>query len=375
MKIIQSFRNWCRVDRLFRLTKRAILIFALLAIPYWGLLASNRYVSDAWVVLQDTDSIKAPSIDLSSIIPTATGSPTRPDQLLLLDYLTSVDMLRTLDAAFDLRSHYASWKHDPLSRMWFRNEAIEWFYLYWTWRSDIEYDDYSGAVHIQVQAFDPKTAHDVAALMVKSGEERMNEIGHSLAQSQVDFLMTAVVDARKRLDASTAEMIKFQNSNGLIAPASTAESLNGMIAQLETQKTATQIQLNSIPVGLNPNQPSVVMLKRNLQTIDQQITEKKGELATASGSALNSTVVDSQRLQLAISFDTDLYKLALSNLEQGRMNASRDLKKVSVLQSPTSPEWPLEPERFYNVIATIVICGGLIFIIKLLEDIILDHMD
>jgi len=47
-------------------------------------------------------------------------------------------------------------------------------------------------------------------------------------------------------------------------------------------------------------------------------------------------------------FAEDVYKTALVALENGRIEATRTLKKVSVLQRPTVPQYPLEPRRIYK---------------------------
>jgi capsular polysaccharide transport system permease protein len=48
---------------------------------------------------------------------------------------------------------------------------------------------------------------------------------------------------------------------------------------------------------------------------------------------------------------------------------------VSILQSPTVPVYPMEPRRFYNAFVTLMIGFALIGVLKLLESIILDHVD
>lgn len=359
---------------IFKLIIRLLIIFAALSIPYWLLIASDRYVSQATVIIQRTDQINGPSVVVPAAAAAVVGG-TSADQLLLREYLLSEDMLTKLDAVFDLRSHYSNWHHDPISRMWFKNAPMEWYYRYWLSRIDVEYDDYSGVLRIQVQAYDAKTAQAIADFMVKQGEAHMNEIGHLLAQSQVDFLTKQVAFAHDRLLEMTQNLIEFQNKKGLAAPQVTAENLNELIDKLEAQKAAIQTQLASLPPDLSPNQPMVVMLKKNLNALDQQITQKRAELASPANRTLNYTVEEFQRLQMQVSFAQDLYKTALSALEQGRMDAARTLKMVSILQSPTKPSWPVEPMRMYNILVTLLIALGLIGVTKLLESIILDHVD
>jgi capsular polysaccharide transport system permease protein len=359
---------------IFKLINRLLIIFAVLSIPYWLLIASDRYVSQATVIIQRTDQINGPAVMVPAAAAAMVGG-TSADQLLLREYLLSEDMLDKLDAKFDLRAHFSNWRRDPISRMWFKNGPTEWFYQYWLSRVDVEYDDYSGVLRIQVQAYDAETAQAIVDFMVKQGEAHMNEIGHQLAQSQVDFLTKQVSFAHDRLLEVTQNLIDFQNKKGLVAPQATAESINALIDKLEGQKAAVQTQLASLPPDLNPNQPMVVMLKKNLSVLDQQIAEKRAELASPANRTLNYTVEEFQRLQMQVSFAQDLYKTALSALEQGRMDAARTLKMVSILQSPTKPNWPVEPMRLYNIIVTLLIILSLVGVMKLLESIILDHVD
>lgn len=363
--------------KVFRLLVRLVIAYTVLSVPYWLLIASDRYVSNAIVVLQRTDQIDGPQVSLPATIAGLGGitNPNSSDQLLLTQYLLSLDMLEKLDAKFNLRKHYSGWGHDPISRMLFKNEPIEWFYLYWLSRVDVEYDEYNGVVDIQVQAYDATTARAIVEFMIREGEAQMNLISHQLAQSQVDFLTKEVTATHERLLDDTQAMIDFQNHQGLVAPKTTVESLNALIDNLETQKTAVQTQLDSLPSTLNANQPTVVMLRKNLDSIERQIAQRRSELASPSRKTLNYTVEEFQRLQMQVSFSQDLYKTALSALEQGRIDAARTLKVVSVLQSPTRPGYPMEPARLYRALVTVLIGLALVGVLKLTESIILDHVD
>ncbi|WP_175691535.1 chain-length determining protein [Burkholderia anthina] len=361
----------------FRFLVRLVIAYTVLSIPYWLFFASDRYVSNAIVVVQRTDQIRGPQVSLPPSITGLSGvtNPNSSDQLLLTQYLLSLDMLEKLDSAFDLRSHYSGWRHDPISRMLYKNEPIEWFYQYWLSRVDVEYDAYNGVINIQVQAYDAKTARAIVEFMIHEGEAQMNLISHQLAQSQVDFLTNEVTATHERLLDDTQTMIDFQNHQGLVAPETTAQSLNTLIDRLEAQKTTVQTQLDSLPSTLNANQPIVVMLRKNLAAIEQQIAQRRAELASPSKKTLNYTVEEFQRLQMQVGFATDLYKTALSALEQGRIDAARTLKMVSVLQSPTKPGYPVEPARLYSALVTLLVGLAVVGVLKLTESIILDHVD
>jgi capsular polysaccharide transport system permease protein len=78
---------------------------------------------------------------------------------------------------------------------------------------------------------------------------------------------------------------------------------------------------------------------------------------------------------MAAGFANDIYKTALVALERGRVEATRKIKKVSVIQSPTLPGSPLEPRRIYNIAVSILITLLIAGVVHLLAAIIRDHKD
>lgn len=360
--------------RIFQLIVWIIVITGVLAAPYWLFFASDRYVSEARILLQKTDQLTI-GTDVSAVFSGNTG-PNRGDQLLLREYLLSVDMLKKIDASFDLRAHYSDKKWDFISRMWFRNPEMERFYKYWLTRVKVEYDDFSGVLVVSAQAYDPETARDIVNMMIKDGEAHMNKIAHELAQVQVQFLANQVNLAHDRLLDASHALIEFQNQQGLVSPKEAVESLSSLISKLEAQKTDIQTQLDALPSSLNSNHPTILMLKKSLKSVDQQISAKRADLTSpAARKTLNYRVEEFQRLEMELGFVQDVYKTALSGLEKGRTDASRTLKKISVFQSPTIPDFPLAPKRAYNTLISVMVTLILAGVVKMIESIIRDHVD
>ncbi|HBJ70577.1 chain-length determining protein [Alcaligenes faecalis] len=360
--------------RLFDHAVSAILILAVLTTAYWLVFASNRYVSEANVIIRKTDSVGAPSFDLGMLV-SGVATVDRANQLLLRDYLLSVDMLKKLDQSLDLRTHYSSSDHDLVSRMWFQDASLEWFHRHYLRRVEVEFDDFSGVLRIKVQAYNPEMAQAITQQLVEEGERYMNVLGHEMAQVQVDFLVTQVDQAQERFQKASQDLLNYQNEAGLLSPQATAESINAIVAALEGQRAQLQTQLASLPKSLDRDHPNILMLKQSLRAVDQQIKQEKLKLATPSGGTLNAYVEEFYRLDMNVKFTQELYKSSLTALEKGRIDATRMLEKVSVLQSATLPEYPMEPRRLYNTLVTLLVALMLAGILKLLKSIVLDHVD
>lgn len=360
--------------RLFDHAVRLILTLAVLTVAYWLFFASDRYVSEANVIIRKTDSVGAPSFDLGMLV-SGVASADRANQLLLRDYLLSVDMLKKLDESLNLRTHYSSSEHDLVSRMWFQNASMEWFHRHYLSRVKVEFDDFSGVLRIQVQAYEPEMAQAITQQLVQEGERYMNVLGHEMAQVQVNFLVTQVDQAQERFQKASQDLLGYQNKAGLLSPQATADSINAIVAALEGQRAQLQTQLASLPKSLDRDHPNILMLRQSLRAVDAQIKEEKLKLATPAGGTLNAYVEEFYRLEMNVQFTQELYKSSLSALEKGRIDATRMLEKVSVLQSATLPEYPMEPRRFYNTLVTLLLALILAGILKLLKSIVLDHVD
>lgn len=366
-------RAWFSISLFDRLA-RLILILAVLTTGYWLVFASDRYVSEANVIIRKTDSVGMPSFDLGMLV-SGVSQVDRSNQLLLRDYLLSVDMLKKLDQELDLRSHYSSSAHDLVSRMWFQDASMEWFHRHYLSRVQVEFDEFAGVLRIKVQAYDAETAQAIARMLVQEGERYMNLLGHEMAQVQVDFLTKQVDAAQQRFQQASQALLNYQNQAGLLSPQATAESINAIVAGLEAQRAQLQTQLASLPKTLDRDHPNILMLKQALAAVDKQIKQEKLKLATPSGGTLNAYVEEFHRLEMDVQFTQELYKSSLTALEKGRIDATRMLEKVSVLQSATLAEYPMEPRRIYNAVVTLLLALMLAGILKLLKSIVLDHVD
>lgn len=352
------------------------LFVALLGVLYWSLIASDRYVSETHVIVQKADLAGAQTLDFGSLLGSIGAGNSHEDQMLLRDYLLSVDMLKKLDASLNLRRHYSASERDIISRMWAEDEPIEWFHRHFLSRVSVEYDDYSGVLVIAAEGYTPKTAHAITQMMVAEGERFMNELSHRLASEQVAFLEAQVDRLKHRAQEARNAVIHFQNQNELVSPQAAVESRVGLIAKLEASRADLQTRRNAMKAYLVEDNPAIEQIDQQIEAIEQQIEQEKRTLASAQQtSTLNRTLEEYQRLELEAAFAEETYKSALTALESGRVEASRKLKKVSVLQSPTLPEYPEQPRRIYNSVVFILFSFIVAGLIHLMLAIIRDHKD
>lgn len=351
----------------------AALVFSLLSSVYWLFIASDRYVSEAHVIVQKTEIGGGAEASLTSLL---TGSSTgnRSDQLILRDYLRSTDIVRKLDQELKLSEHYSAWGIDPFSRMT-SDPTIEELHSYYLSRVSIEYDEYTGVLIIKVQGFDPDTAYRINQALVREGEAFMNSMAHGLAENQVTFLEKQVAILGDKAMKARGEVLNYQNRNGLVSPEAATEALSGIVSRLEAQRTELQTQLAVRQAYLVDDHPRLVELQQQIDAIGDQIDEENAKMASPQGNKLNSKIEEFQRLQLQAEFAQNMYKSALIALEQGRVEGTRMIKKMSIVQTPLKPDSAQKPERLYEAFLYTIMAMLFAGVAHLLMAIVKDHRD
>lgn len=338
---------------------------------YWSVWASDRYLSQSNIVLE-SPQVTVPNMDVSALLGGNSGGS---DMLLLRDYLLSVDMLRKVDSSLEFRKHYANSDVDYFTRLSSTNVPIEELHEYYLEQVSVELDDYAQILRVNVSAFTPQMAHAITSLLLSEGEAHMNRMGQRLANEQVKFLEEQVAGLNQNFQSTRSKLIEYQNKNGLVSPAGNVESLSVLVAGLEAELANLQAQQTMLTSYQSKRSPSVVKIGNEIKAVRQQIAKERSRMAQQSGGALNTLSAEYQTLELKVKFAMESYSGALAALESTRIEAARKLKQVSILQSPTLPEYPVEPRRVYNIVVFTVIALFLTLITHMFVLIIKDHRD
>ncbi|MBC8641323.1 chain-length determining protein [Caballeronia sp. EK] len=353
---------------------RTLLVAAIgLASLYWGAIESDQYVSEAHIVVTRTN-VEATET-ASGLLSLISGSGNSRDMMLFRDRLLSMDMMRKLDHRLDMRTHYSDRKHDWLSILWDRKAPDEEFQRYLLGRLSVTYDDYSQNLVVTAQAYTPQMAQSIVRMLVEEGEVDLNRMDNAVAEQQVSFIENELVAIRDRMFAAQKRLIAFQNENGLASPLATAKGVSEVVDRLEAERSQLEAQKLAMLGYLTPQAPDIVQIEGQISALQQQIKFERGRVASKNGTALNHLAEKQHRLQVEATFAEDVYKTGLAALEKSRVDATRKIKSVQVLQSPSLPQASMEPRRLYNIVVFIIVSLLVAGVIHLIGAIIRDHRD
>ncbi|WP_444891180.1 hypothetical protein [Microbulbifer sp. DLAB2-AA] len=341
---------------------------------YYLFFVSDRYVSSTQLIVKDNGSSQGMSPSLGFLLP-GVGIDNQ-DAFLVVNYIQSLDMAVYLDKTLQLSDYYKSDRYDIFSRL--GSEASQEDYLkYYREHIAVDYDESTGIITIEMQAFEAEFARRLVETVTQKSEDFVNAISNQLADKQVAFVRSELELAQNKLRASKQEILDFQNRNKVVSPEELTKGISGIIQGLEAKLAEQRAKLTAAKTYLNPNSSQIVSMQAEINALEGQIAAEKERLVGVSDAQgeqrLNSLSAHFQNLELNLQFATDAYAASLKALETARMEASGRLKHLMVVSQPSLAEKAEYPRKLYNLTSLAIILLLIYGIVKMLVSSIRDH--
>ncbi len=347
--------------------------FAVMAI-YLFLFSADRYVSEAIVTVrqasQDAGAVPGIALLLGAVNP-----PSRDDALYLRQYVHSLDLLNRLDARLKLRDHYEAERKDFLFRLW-RGTSQERFLEYYRNRVEVQFAEDAALLTVRVQGFDPDFVQQLNRAILDECELFVNGFSQRIAREQMRFAETELTRATQRVEQDKAKLLAFQTKHKLLDPTLQAQASGSLTAELQASLARQEAELRAAQSYLNNDAYPIRAQRSQIEATRAQLEiERLRGTTGVAGERLNAVAADFQELLLRSTFAQDAYRLALTAVENARIDASRKLKSVVVIEPPSKPETAQYPRRFYNLVTLLVVSLLLYGITRLVIATIREHTD
>ncbi|HAT2610194.1 TPA: capsule biosynthesis protein [Kluyvera intermedia] len=345
---------------------------ALLVI-YLVIFSQPRYMSESKVAVKRPSDIEASSLNVGLLLGASTSS-SGEDSLYLKEYINSADMLKVLDKQLDFHD---AWSHSGLDFIYHlsKDTTAEQFLNYYRDRISVVFDDKTGLLTIQTQGFTPEFSQRFNKAVLKESERFINELSHKIARDQQNFAQEELRQARVRLDKSKAELLNYQNKNNILDPEVSATAATSLVMTLQGKKVELEAELRNLLSYLREDAPQVISIRNSVKALQAQIDAEQNKITAPGDKKLNSMAADFDEIKARVTFDTEIYTMAIKAIEKTRQEAARKLKVLSVISSPQQPEESSFPRSGYLLASWLLVCCLLFGTIKLLLAVIEDHKD
>jgi capsular polysaccharide transport system permease protein len=230
---------------------------------------------------------------------------------------------------------------------------------------------------VRVQGFDPEFAQRLNQRILEESERFVNEYSQRMAREKLTFVQDELRTAALRVQEAKNQVLAFQTRNKLLDPIFQAQVSGALSAQLQGSKARLEAELNALLAYMNEDAPQVRAVRERIAAASKQADaeRERGTKPSQQGERLNSLAIEFQGLQTQAEFAVDAYKIALAAAENTRIEATRKLKSLVVIEPPSKPETPEYPRRLY-ILSTVLAASLLIYaIVRLVLATIREHQD
>jgi capsular polysaccharide transport system permease protein len=324
----------------------------LLCALYYFLIAADLYASEARFVVRTPSRQQA--MGLNALLQGSGISRTQDDVFSVHDFILSRDAIAAVGKQADLRALFGRPEADFLAgypNLVYRGNAED-FFRYWQTRVAVTYDTTTGISTLEVKAFRPEDAHQLASLLLAESEalvNRMNERAHNNAVRDAE---QQVALAEERVSVAQQNVLDYRRRETLLDPGKASGAIFETVAKMQAELAATRSRLAELERN-SPGSP----LRSNLQThaaaLSGQIESLKGSLAGSDGS-MAPKISEYEQLMLRQEFATRELTSTMASLESARAEARRQQIYLDRVVEPNQPDKALFPRRIRSVLTIFV---------------------
>jgi capsular polysaccharide transport system permease protein len=336
-----------------RRTRQAFLIVVvcptIVAAVYYGLVASDRYVSEAqFVVNVDSNS----SGDGKGMV--GAGSISAPGTLILYNYIQSMEIMNKLDQRIGFRKRYDTDKADYFSRLK-PTASQEEAYDYFLDRVQVIGEPTNPILTVRVESFTPQDAQDILNAIVQISSERLNTLLSERQMDTIAFAESLVERAKAKLLDVQGRLTAYRTEHSEIDPIHAAGGIGDVATALIQSIAEERANLQAMLADLRPNSPRIQAVTAKIRGLEDQLAKAREDLAGKSGETYASLVSQFETLKAEEELNQKEYGQTLQFLDLARADAASQHSYVLDFVSPNLPQESTEPERIRGVLTVFVI--------------------
>ncbi len=329
-----------------------VIIPTVLAILYYGLIASDVYISESRFVVRSPQRQSQSS--LGALLQGTGFSRSQDDTYSVHDFALSRDALTELDQQLAIRKAYASREIDFINRFpgldW--DDSFEAFFRYYRKHVSIDYDTVSSITTLKVRAYTADDSKKINDLLLKMGERLVNNLNDRSRQDLIKTAEQEVKVAEDKIKAAAVELSSYRNSQSVVDPdRQSALQLQG-VAKLQEERISIEAQLAQL-MKVSPSNPQISSLRSRLDSVQKAISAETSKVVGKS-SSLTSKSAAFERLALDKGFAEKQLAAAMVALETARSEALRKQLYLERLVQPNLPDKSVEPRRIRSIFTVFV---------------------
>ncbi|UTY46681.1 RkpR, polysaccharide export protein [Sinorhizobium fredii] len=339
-----------------------VAVPATFASLYMAFIAADQYHSTTSFAVRSIEG--GVSTDILGMFTQASGGSTVSDSYILMDYLLSERMAADADRKFKLEDVYATRGLDYFYGIG-SDLPIEEKLAYWRDMVSVNFDHASGIMQVNVKAFDPKQAREIAQFIVDQSDNLVNSLSLSARNDVLRAAQDEVLAGEARLSKARMGLRDYRDKSQEISPEEGAKLAVQLIGSLEQQLTQLNADLATAKSQMSEDTPRIRVLKTRIESLEQQLAVERQRLGTGERKTVTNDsrdvagrIAEFEELETEREFAERAYTAALSSLEKARIEANNRQRYLALFIEPTLSQLAQYPARLLNAL---LVTLGLLF--------------
>lgn len=344
------FEKFAKIDRIFIIT---VIVPTILAVFYFGFIASDVFVSESRFVVRSPDK---PATTGIGVLLKSTGFTGGGDEIYAAEsFIQSRDALRALNRGGAFAKAYGDTSVSILDRFngFGSSGTFEDLYKYYIKKISIEHETTASITTLTVRAYSAQEAYRVNTQLLGMAEATVNLLNERGRHDLIQYAAVEVDDAKAKASKAALALSAFRNNQGVIDPEKQATVQLQMISKLQDEVIAARSELLQLR-AFTPQNPQIDVLATKVTGLEREMQNQLSLVAGGSRS-LSSTAARYQRLNLESQFADKQLGAAMSSLQDASNEARRKQAYLERIVQPSVPDEALEPRRARGIFATFLL--------------------
>ncbi len=340
-----------RVSPLLLLT---VVLPTLLATMYFGLLASDRYVSESRFIVRSSERSVQTGL-LGTLLQGTSLSRSLDDTHAVHDYILSRDALRELNEKLRIAAAFRRRHIDFVNRFgalsW--DDSFEALHKYYQRRVTVDVDTSSSIAVLRVNAFTAADAKSINDAILAMSERFVNELSDRARQDIVRYAASEVKDAEQKAQAAALALAEFRTEKSVMDPERQSTVQLQQVLKIEEELIATKTQIAQLERS-SPQNPQIPTLHTRQRALQKEINDEL-ESVTGGRGSLTSKTAGYMRVALEREFAEKQLAAAMTFFDNARNEAQRQQLYLERIVQPNLPDYAVEPRRLRSILVVFVL--------------------
>lgn len=215
----------------------------------------------------------------------------------------------------------------------------------------------SGIITVGIQYRDPKMAAQIANAYVEGLQNLNGSLAVTEAAQRRLFFETQLKNAKEALVRSEENLKEFQRRTGTIKIDDEAKAVIGAVSDIRAKISAKEVQLRVMRSYATDENPDYQSLKEEVAALKGELNRFESKTKTEDDTAWNVGSMSSMgteylRRMREFKYNESLYEILLKQYGSAKLEESRDISIIQVVEYAELPTQKLKPQRKKIVLNT-----------------------